>query len=196
MMRLGAALLTLMILAGCMTNPQVTRVAGGHVSIAGPNGYCVDQKSRQAGADGSVVMMASCSALNNTDRAPNPRAPAVMVATVSSPERAVPVAESLSALQQFFKTDLGRASLSKSGRPDTIRILGVSAHQDILILHARDRSDQLAQTLQDEYWRALFDLNDRTISATVYSTHSRPISADTGKSLLLNFVKQIRDANS
>ena len=195
-MRLGAAFLIIGLLAGCLSSPQVTRVAGGNVAITGPTGYCIDRATASGVPNSNVVMMASCAALDQSVAAPHPSAPAVLVASVSSPERSVPVAQSLPALKTFFRSDLGRASLSKSGRPESVRILGVSSHQDVLILHARDRSSELADSLQDEYWRALFDLDGRTISATVYATRSRPISADTGKTLLLNFVNQIRAANS
>lgn len=186
----------MILLAGCMSNPPVTRVANGHVTIAGPSGYCVDSQSDQGRAGDNVVMMASCAALNHSSKARLPSAPAVLVASVSSPEHSVPVAESLPALQRFFTSDLGRASLSKSNRPETVRVLHIGSYQDVLILHARDRSPELADSLQDEYWRALFDLDGRTISATVYSTRNTPIPAEVGKSLLLNFVGQIRDANS
>lgn len=196
-MRLGAALiLTLTLLAGCMTSPQVTRVAGGNVTIAGPQGYCVNRNAVQNEADSGVVMMASCAALSKSGTAPHPVAPAVLVASVSSPEGAVPIAQSLPQLTRFFRSDLGRASLSKSGKANTVRLLDISSVDGMLILHARDRSPGLAESLQDEYWRALFDLDGRTISATVYSTHSRPISSDSGQQLLLHFVQQIKSANS
>jgi len=96
---------------------------------------------------------------------------------------------------QFFRSAEGRAALSQSGQAETVRVLETRRRKGVFYLHARDSSAGLNNAVRDEYWRALFDVKGRLVSASVFGTDSRPFSSDAGQQLLAEFVARIRAAN-
>ncbi|MFV2035282.1 MAG: hypothetical protein ACC631_09275, partial [Halocynthiibacter sp.] len=82
-----------------------------------------------------------------------------------------------------------------SGQAETVEVLEVLSSYGVLYIHARDRSDGLASAVRDEYWRALFDLRGRLVSASVFGTNARPFSSDAGEATVRAFVQALRTAN-
>ena len=171
-------------------------VAGGEVVVAGPRGYCVDKSATRDAADSAFVLMASCASVTQSERAPTPRVAGVLVASVAAPDGGAPVTESMEAFGAFFNSDAGRAALSQTGQAETVEVLETSTAEGVFFVHARDSSDGLAEDVRDEYWRALFDVKGRLVSASVFGTEAQPFSTDAGRALLAQFVAQIRAANA
>ena len=173
--------------------PQRLSVAGGAVVVAGPEGYCVDRPASRSAEASAFVLVASCAALTRQPNAPRPLAPALLTASVTG---AVPAGTDLAGqaarMKAFFASAEGRAALARDGRAESIEIIQMYARDGAFLIHARDRSAGAAPALGPEYWRAIFEVNGRMVTASVAPFADRPISDDAGQVTLTLFVARIR----
>jgi hypothetical protein len=189
-------------LAGCGVAIPVTRnapeaiaVAERSVVVAGPPGYCVDQTATRDRPGGAFVLLGSCASIARDASRPHPVRPGVLTVTVS--EDTMSTAETgvlLDALRGYFRTEDGRAALSRSGRPDQVEVLETRIDDGALYLHARDASGP-ARGMADDYWRALMRVNERLVTLSVNAYSTAPLSDRAGLSTLDDFASRIRAAN-
>lgn len=197
-----SALLTVALLSGCIEAggpgaPTRLAVTGGAVTIAGPDGYCIDRRSSHTGKDEGFVLMASCAAVSRNAQAPRPAVPALLTATIVPPEGAGgPVTGQMSGLKRYFGSATGRAALARDDRSDSVEIIDMATRDDTFVVHLRDKSTGLADGLSAEYWRAIFDLNGQIVTASVTGFKSRRLSDDAGYETLRAFVARIRAASA
>lgn len=171
-------------------------VADNMVTVAGPQGYCVDRSATRAGVQPAFVMMASCAAVSRNTDAPVPQVPALLTATVANQVAPVPASEVDSAqYQAFFNSTAGRAVLARDGRAESVEILDMFRRSDVFYIHASDHSTAAETNLREDYWRAIFDVNGRTVSASIFAFRNRPISDDAGLNTLNEFASRIRAAS-
>lgn len=195
-----AALAATVLLSGCVGAgltggaPATVSVARGAVTVTGPAGYCVDRRLTRDGPDEAFVVLGSCAALSRGGRAPA-GTPAVLTATVSPPSGAeLPPPSDLEA---FLLSDEGRAALSRVGDAGTVEIVETERDDDVLYLYLRDSAAGSEQPgAAPAYWRALFGVEGRLVSATVLAFADRPLSVDQGFAKLAEFVARLRAANS
>ena len=175
--------------------PERALVSDGQVTIAGPEGFCIDPTATRTEHGSSFVLLGSCAAISTSPRKPKPKVPAILTATVSGNGNAVPISASMETLAGFFKSDAGRAALSRSGKPESVTVIEALGKEDVFYIHARDK-DADAQTGADgEYWRALFDVKGRIVSASVFGLREHPISSDDSFRTLQDFTQRIRSEN-
>lgn len=196
--RRSAALAALLALAGCagglsLGAPETVAVADGALTVAGPAGYCVDRRLSRTGGPEAFVVLGACNAFSPV--AARPRGtPAVLTATLSAEPAAPPEP---GALERFLRSPPGLAAISRAGRAETVEILSARGEDGVLVLHIRDTSAGAEGPATDPvYWRAVFGLNGRLVTATVLAFASRPISRDQGFRLLADFVARLRAANA
>jgi len=189
-----------LLLAGCggafnaadPPAPAVTRVAGGQVQVAGPNGYCIDKAATRDRAGQAFVVLARCDALGGGDQ--RPVAPALLTVAISelTPNSGLPAAPMMAS---FAESAEGRAMFSGDGDPASIEILDTRVNGDIFLMQARDRSAQNT-SLSPEHWRAVFGVKGHLVSARVNSFAKRPISSDTGFETLNALATRIKADNA
>ena len=167
--------------------------AGGAVTIAGPGGYCVDRQLSRVQNSDSFVVLGSCAALAEGGVAPA-GAPAILTATVSgAPASAVP---GPAALETFLRSEDGRRTLARDNRAESVTILRTRSDNGTLMLNIRDTSPGgIGRGTEDAYWRAVFAVRDRLVTATVLAFSERPLTAEGGFRLLGRFVARIRAVN-
>ncbi|MGO4914355.1 hypothetical protein [Pseudogemmobacter sp. W21_MBD1_M6] len=180
---------------GTQTTTQVT-VSSAGVTIGGPAGFCVDRRSTTDSSTGSFVLLGSCAAIAGSATLQRPAAPALLMASVSGAGGGVSVADSFATLGTFFQSEQGRAALSRTGDPATVKVLDAAGQGDVFYVHARDTSAAIAQRADEEYWRAIFNVKGRIVSASVMGLKDRPISSDTARQILDRFVARIRALNA
>lgn len=179
-------------LPGGTDAPEAVMVAG--VTVAGPQGYCVDTAASGDREFGAFVLLGSCASLSRDASRPHPGAPAVLTVTIS--ESAIGEDEDvLARLERFFQTSEGRATLSRDGRAGSVELLTTEIERDALTLHAMDASGR-GRGIHDEYWRALFTLNSRLVTLSVNALPDTPLRSDQGFATLNAFVARIRAANA
>lgn len=176
-----------LLLAGCATQVDVSRVAperilvAEDVVVAGPPGYCVDPRALRQTGDAAFVLLGSCASLSGGDVPSMPATPGVLTVLVSpvGPGSALS-AVSEAKLLEFFESEAGRASLSADGRPDSVEVLETRAEDGRIYVRARDLSGGRPDGVAADYWRALIDLNGHLVTATVIGFEADPVAAEDG----------------
>lgn len=173
--------------------PESVLVADRSVVVAGPPGYCVDPVlSRDKGAT-AFVLLGSCAAIAGSAGLPAPRVPAILTVSVSADLGGGP---DMAELRAYIDRPEGRAALSRSGDPATLSVLETRSAGGVLYILARDTSSSVLPGVSDTYWRALFDLNGRLVTAAVVGVEQRPITADTGFATLQSLTERLRRENA
>ena len=169
--------------------PERVQLADGLI-VAGADGWCVDSTTSRRGDDRVVVVLGSCAAIAGTEQA-SPDVDGVVTVSVDADDAEPP---SLDALESFFGTEAGRAALARNGQANSIDILDMRESDGILVLHAADES--VAPGIAPDVWRALFDLQGRFVSISLFGVAAQPISPDLGRATLANQVDRLRAANA
>lgn len=160
------------------------RLDAGHITLRGPDGFCVDHVASHA----DFVLFGNCAALGGNGRMV---APGVIL--TASVRAAGPAASATpEGLQQFFLSDAGRASLANDNTASRITLRDSGIARNALWLRLSDAS--LPHSLSPDLWRAIFVLRGHLVSATVLSAHDAPLDSRAGQALMTEFVAQIRQA--
>jgi hypothetical protein len=168
-------------------------VADQSVIVAGPPGYCVDRGLSRMGDGAAFVLLGSCASISGSAAAPMPSAPAILTVSVSE---AVGEAVDIEILRAFLATRDGKAALSRSGDPASVGILETRSSGGVLYIHARDTSAGVMPGMADTYWRALFELNGRLVTAAVVGMDRRPIAPEEGLATLKSLTERLRRENA
>lgn len=184
------------ILAGCVTAPapvQSVAVARGEVTVAGPPGYCVDRGLVRDDPAGAFVALGSCAGLGGTEAPAGP--PALLTATVANV--AVSATPDAAALEAFLRSEAGRTALSRAGQSGSVEIVDTRREGEVLLLQIRDTGAPAAgPPTEPEYWRAVFDVRGRLVTATALAFAGRPLPREEGFRTLGAFVARLRAANA
>lgn len=181
--------------AGTGGGPSVARavsVADGAVTVVGPSGYCVDNRNSRLTGE-AFIMLGSCAALSPKVGGPV-GAPAILTATVSS--NPLTVSPPLKDLETFLKTQAGRSALSRSGQAESVEIKTTNVKNDVLYLTIKDTAPMKdGEAVDPVYWRAIFALNGRLVTATVISFAEPSLGQEGGKNLLQQYIGALRAGN-
>ena len=168
--RLTLAALAPLVLAGCLaaTTPASDRItlAEEGVTLAAPAGFCVDPKTSRKSREGAFVIFANCAAISGDPAAPRPAQPAILSATVG-PQSPGPVGESFAPIEDFFRSEAGRAALARSGEANDVKILKTQVSDGLLLIKLRDGSVAEGAPVEPVYWRAITGLGGRITALSV-----------------------------
>lgn len=165
------------------------------VIIKGPRGFCVDKDASQTDTDPAFVLLGNCAALGRGFNLRQPEVRALLTASVSNGGSEGMVANTMPALDQFFRSDDGKAALSRSSDPETVQILDTFAQEDSYFLHAEDTSPAIVPGAANGYWRSYFDVGDQIVAVSVIATTEQPLSPEQSLNLVKSFANEIRAAN-
>lgn len=181
--RLAGGLL-IMMLAACQVSGGARRapVLGGSVTMGLPAGYCIDRSASRETEDTAVIIMGRCDSAAKA-------VPAIVTTTVGRPGSAGVMTASPSDLAAFFATPQGRATLSRDGRPNDVRLISAATSGKALVLHVADRR-------QGEYWRAFVGVRGRLVSLSTTGTPGVRLDPAAGRQVLDSFVTALVAANA
>jgi hypothetical protein len=166
--------------------PGPDRLAVGGVTVAGPDGYCVDTSSVVAGDSEAFVLLVGC----RTDARRRP----VLAATVTGlAADAATGAENLNALRTAVTGEAGRGLISRSGRAEHVRIDAAEVADGAIWLRIHDVGSP--EAFAPDYWRAILPVADRVVSLSVLEARAAPGAAADGRAILGRFVERMRAAN-
>jgi hypothetical protein len=172
-------------------------VAGGAVTVTGPQGYCIDRDASRDGASGAFVLMGSCASLTGSRASGQPQRPAILTASIGPESTAgTDLAAALPDMAQFFESAAGRAALSRAGRAETVTVQRVSALGDVLYIRLTDSAVAEEQGVEAAYWRALMAVRGRIVTLSVLSPARGPLSAAEQRGVLDQFVARMRAVNA
>ncbi len=200
-MRNGLIAALALALAGCVGTglgggTRALAVAGGAVTVTGPQGYCVDRSASRDSASGAFVLLGSCASLTGSRAAGQPQRPAILTASVGPlSAEGTDVAAALPAMAEFFQSSAGRAALSRAGAADTVAVDQISTSDGVLYLHLSDQALASGQAVEAGYWRALTGIRGRIVTLAVLSPTRGPLGVSEQRAVLDQFVARMRAAN-
>jgi len=170
-------------------------VGGTAVTVAGPEGFCIDPAATSETGDSAFALFGNCAAIAGRADMPQPELRAVLTVTVSGGEGAATIAGSIDALDGYFRSTAGRRALSRAGDPATVEVLETFQQEAVFYIHARDASPGFAPGMSPDYWRAYFDLAGRIVTVSAIGFDAAPLSRSEGLAALRGFAARIRAAN-
>lgn len=156
-------------------------VLGGAVQVGIPPGYCIDTKASRASKDSAVILMGRCT---DAVRAK----PALVTVSIGPSGSAGVMTAGGPALAAFFKTQQGRALLSRDGRASDVRILTALTAGDAFLLRLTDRA-------VGDYWRAAIGIKGRLVTISATGTEALSLAPDDGRALVDATLKAMQRAN-
>lgn len=199
---LALALAACLASAGCVLPfggrdaPTSMALSSGGPVIVGPSGFCVDQaQSHEQGAD-AFVLLGSCASLSRSTDAERPAAKAVLTASVTpAASGAAPLSRSFKQLETYFRSEAGRAALSRSGNAATVKVVQTKVAGDVLLIELTDTAPLGANRVQARSWRALMQTRGRIVLLSVLGLASEPLNSTTMRMLASDFSAALRAAN-
>lgn len=186
-------------LPGCMPDgfapfaPQAAElpaepiVLADAVTVAAPAGWCPDPRSGLSDQTGSFLLLAPC-------RGAPPPTPAILTISVLGAAEAGEVAPDR--LDAFFRSEVGRMALSRSGDAGTVRLLQTGVEGDAYFLHVRDSAGLPGAEVAPESWRAILPLSGRLVALGALSPSEPGVPPATLRAVLDAFVAEMRLANA
>ena len=175
--------LMIVALAGCVSASATRNVAimGGAVQLALPEGYCIDRSASREGRDHAVMLMGRCS----TTSAPN----AALISVTIGPSGSASVLRGGGAeLSRLFRSNRGRALLSRSGRAQDLALVSLSQLGEIFLLRLRERRI-------GDYWRAITGAHGRLVVVSATGAPGVALSPQAGKALVTQTAGAIHAEN-
>ncbi len=158
--------------------PKPVVVLNGSLKMAGPDGYCADPATVRDDDDSAVVFLGRCEAENGVH-------PAVLTVTAGKSGSGIAMASGGETMAGFFKTDAGRAALSRRGKVSDVSIGAALAAKDVFLMRVDDRAE-------GSYWRGMLSLGGRLVSI---SANGPDLPAPEGRALVEKTAKAMRRAN-
>lgn len=174
--------------------PRTAAVLDQAIEIGGPTGFCIDPAQTRDSLDEAFLLLGSCQALDQNSRSPAPSLPAILTASVGPPGGMNP-AKTAEALDAFFLSKAGMATLSRSGTAERVTILETFSRAGVFYLHVHDESQATGPALQKDFWRALLNLHGHLISLNVIGLETAPLPPEDGRDLLTRFVRRVKALN-
>ncbi len=201
--RLVGALLTLAVLAACdpsmmgaASNSATVTVAGRNIAIVAPPGFCIDPATTNVSSSGAFLMASDCALLGAAPVAEGDAdlpVGAVLTASVSASQGGP---ASLADVERFSQTAQGRATLSRSGRGDRVRVLATRTRNDVLYLLIEDRGPQPIAGIEPQFWRAFLDVSGQMTVLSVLGFEGAGIDATEGLALVQRFADTVQANNA
>jgi hypothetical protein len=204
-MRRFGAVAVLALLPGCIGGlggggtggaPAQAVVTSDLIVITGPRGFCVDESATRAENDTAFVLLGNCAAISESRRADQPDVPVVLTAAISEASDGGSISESLSDLDAYFRSEDGRALLSRTQDAESVNVIETLVEADQFLIHASDTSTGAMEGVAQDYWRAYFDMGSRIATLSVFALEGETVSREDSLGALLGFVQSVRLANA
>ncbi|MEO1154731.1 MAG: hypothetical protein AAFX59_12815 [Pseudomonadota bacterium] len=175
--------------------PERVAVTGDAVVVSGPPGFCVDGSVTRDTGQSAFVLLGSCASISRDPAQPRPAVPGILTVSIGPPASAA-VAEQVTSLDAYVRSDAGRAAISRRGDAEDLVILETLAVDGALYIHARDTGSAGGAQIGDDYWRALMGVGGHLVTASVVSFPDQPMSRDVGFELLDSLAARLRGVNT
>jgi hypothetical protein len=204
-MRRFGALALLALLPGCIGGlggggtggaPAQAVVTSDLIVITGPRGFCVDESATRAENDTAFVLLGNCAAISESRRADQPDVPVVLTAAISEASDGGSISESLSDLDAYFRSEDGRALLSRTQDAESVNVIETLVEADQFLIHASDTSTGAMEGVAQDYWRAYFDVGSRIATLSVFALEGETVAREDSLNALRAFSRSMRSANA
>jgi len=198
---LAAALATMLaLLSGCFETESMARVTPratspgpgsvgvleGAVTVAGPEGYCVDPSATRETESHAFVLMRRC-------RAGRGGAPVLSVTVTDVRVPQGDVVQQLDGLATFLATDAGRGQLSRRGRAADVEMSRIEQRDGTLWMRLSDSGNP--EGFEPGYWRVVMPLAGRLVTLSAMSLQSVPVPPDDAATAMTHLIATLRARN-
>ncbi|WP_143093132.1 hypothetical protein [Celeribacter neptunius] len=174
--------------------PRSVTLSQSNVSVAGPSGFCVDPGSIRDTPEGGFVLLGNCGGLSGRSNPALKGKTAMLTLSVTAPMQD-PEQFDTPSLEAFFRSEAGRRTLSRAGAARTVTVIESAPEAETLWLHARDSAPGALPGQGAEYWRALFLLDGRLVTATATPFAEAPMPEAQLRGVLSRFVAELKRRN-
>jgi hypothetical protein len=165
------------------------------VVMTGPRGVLRRRNATRAENDTAFVLLGNCAAISESRRADQPDVPVVLTAAISEASDGGSISESLGDLDTYFRSEGGRALLSRSQDAESVNVIETLVEADQFLIHASDTSTGAMEGVAQDYWRAYFDMGSRIATLSVFALQGETVSREDSLGALRGFVQSVRLAN-
>ena len=145
-------------------------VLKGAITVAAPQGYCIDKMASVAVGSATVLLIGRC---NDQGKV----AAAVVTLTIGGPASAGVLVAGPKALVEFFASDSGRKVLARDGDPDHVQIVQTQSAGRGLLLHLHDQ-------VAGDYWRAITAIKGRLVTISASGVAGAPLTPAQARALV------------
>lgn len=193
-------------LAACSFSPtegimraRVVDAGGVDVVVAGPQGFCIDERLVDEARQGAFIFLSDCAA-NPGDGPSIARVPISAVLTASISNKGLPGAEenmgaALAQLQSFLETPFGQLTLSKSRNPATLNVISITRSDNAVYAFVEDRTPTTHTGESPRFWRAFTEVNGRLAALSATGYNAADADQERVKAILEGFVAALHAAN-
>lgn len=209
MRRVFRAFVVCLLLAGCedlgqgmfdfrqtpKTAATLVNLTASKVRVQGPYGFCVEPSSIRSHPDRASVLFGNCAAITGSTDQPQPLSEAIVAVTATrvAPEAAHAFRNTKS-LEEYLLSSIGRASLSRSGKAESVEILDSFTTSAAVFLRMRDTAPGDKRALTPSFWRSVFALPEATVSISVRGLDGGSLSPREGLSVVRDFTANTTSA--
>jgi len=193
-------------LAACAFSPtegilrsRVVNAGGVDITVAGPQGFCIDERLVDEARVGAFIFLSDCAA--NPGEGPSiARVPISAVLTASISNKGLPGAEAgmgpaLAQLEAFLRTPFGQLTLSKSHNPDTLNVLSITRTNNAIYAFVQDATPTTHTGESPRFWRAFTEVNGRLAALSATGYNAADLDQKRIKAILEAFVASMHAAN-
>jgi hypothetical protein len=157
-------------------------VLKGAITVAAPQGYCIDKKASVAVGSATVLLIGRCNAQGKV-------AAAVVTLTIGGPASAGVLVAGPKALADFFASAAGRKVLARDGDPDHVQIVQTQSADRGLLLHLRDQ-------VAGDYWRAITAIKGRLVTISASGVAGAPLTSAQARALVTDTMALLDQRNA
>ena len=200
-------LLALPLLSACAFSPtegimheRVVRAGGADVVIAGPAGFCIDERLVDEAGAGAFVFLSDCASNPDTSGPTIARVPISAVLTASVSNNGLPGSEAgmvaaLSDLKSFLETPFGQLTLSKSHNPNTLTVLSIERDNTAVYAFVEDLTQTTRTGESPRFWRAFTEVGGRLVAISATGYNASDPDQERVKRIIEAFVESLHAAN-
>jgi hypothetical protein len=104
--------------------------------------------------------------------------PVVLTAAISEASDGGSISESLGDLDTYFRSEGGRALLSRTQDAESVNVIETLVEADQFLIHASDTSTGAMEGVAQDYWRAYFDMGSRIATLSVFALDGETVSRE------------------
>lgn len=204
--RIALIVIALSVTSACIFSPTEgihralsVSAGGADVVIAGPTGFCIDERTTEESRQGAFVFLSDCAA--TADASPTiARVPISAILTASVSNSGLPGIEAgldvaLTHLQTFLETPIGQVSLGKSGNPATITLLSISRTSNAVYAFVEDTTVTTTTGESPRYWRAFTEVGGRLLALSATGYNRDDPDQERIEGIIIAFVAALHAAN-
>ena len=193
-------------IAACSMSPtegimhaRVVKAGGVDITVAGPQGFCIDERLVDEARVGAFIFLSDCAA--NPGEGPSiARVPISAVLTASISNMGLPGADdnmgtALAQLQSFLETPFGQLTLSKSRNPETLNVLSITRTDTAVYAFIQDGTPTTHTGESPRFWRAFTEVNGRLAALSATGYNAADLEQERIKAILEAFVAAMHTAN-